>query len=144
MLKKLYFFDSVVTSNDVPLPLSTKETIILSCKNVGFGFYNKNSFQFASIQDGTVFLTNMRFIFIPKSKQNFQSFFTPLNMVFSIKKDCIECMCDDNSIGSVCLIFNDGSQDLFNSEFKKALSSVTIKTPEDNEDSVPFYCEIAE
>lgn len=145
MLKDIFFFDSTALSEGrIPLPADSTEKVVMAIQDSSLEFESTGSQELISCKAGTTFLTTLRLVYVPSVGGDFQSFFVPLRRIFSAEDGRIECMCNDNSVGFVYLYFQSSPRTLLYEEIRRLLRTTTMEMIEDNEEDLPYYCEIQE
>lgn len=142
----LYNFNTVaLTENNRPLPISENEKANLYIKDISCTFQVNKTIEGFKCKKGSLFLTNLRIIFVPEVQNTFTSFHIPLKRILSIPKNRIKFMCEDNSLGIISFEEQACTLSLFFSQIKQVLSTVVTEIIEDaSDENVPLYFELIE
>lgn len=148
MLNGLYYFNNTaVSKKGIPLPTDDTENVIFVCNNVYFRFSAKNSSRSVYSASGNLYLTTQRIVYIPSSKEQFSSFFIPLNKVFDVESDSfLECLCENKYVGVIELNLKSYQSSTLFAQIKKAVDEVVLDVDPtfiaDEEGELPYYTDI--
>lgn len=136
---------TALSKNNIPLPLSSSESILLAIQNVSLTFtQNLACTPLLVCHVGSLFLTNLRLIYIPLKCNDCDSFFIPLKRILSENGKKISFVCENGLPGFIFLSFSSGLSSLFFSELKTTLSGIITELVEDLSDTeAPLVSELA-
>lgn len=139
----LYNFNAVAFSDsNRPLPISGKERAKFCTREIFSAISTLRSVSDFKFERGSLFLTNLRIIFIPDIKNSFESFYIPLKRILNISQNQIKFMCEDNSLGIFSFDGQDQRVNILLLQLKDIMSSIVIEAIEDHSDEdIPHYFE---
>lgn len=150
MINNLYYFNNIaLTGKRVPLPTDSTERLLFFYDNVYFRFTVKHIPEFIDSVSGRLYLTSYRLIYIPAMENAFHSFFVPINKIFAVESETfLECLCDNNYVGMICLNFKSFQDRLFYQEIRKRVEETVMEIDsafiEDDEEELPYYSDVCD